>query len=75
MPRPREPTTSAMMLALMKIFSACRPTRLTAVPSSRMTRAMLARCVPVGACTPAMFATKPAAPSATVAMAMTRVHM
>ena len=67
--------TSAMMLALMKIFSACRPTRLTAVPSSRMTRAMTARWRPVGASTPATLATNPAAPSATVAIAMTSVHM
>ena len=36
---------------------------------------MTARCRPVGASTPATLAMNPAAPSATVAMAMTSVHM
>jgi hypothetical protein len=74
-PSPSEPTISAMMLAVMKIFSACRPMRLSPVPQSRIASAMSARCPPVGAATPAMLAMNPAAPRATVAIAITRVHM
>ncbi len=64
-----------MMLAVMKSFSAPRPIRLIPVPHSRITSAMPARRPPEGASTPAMFAMNPAAPSATVAIAITRVHM
>ena len=66
---------SAMMLPIMKIFRAWRPTRLTAVPQSRITSAISASVPPEGSSIPTMLATKPAAPSATVAIAMTRVHM
>ena len=74
-PRPSEPTTSAMMLAVMNTFRACRPTRFRPVPHNRMTKAMLARWVPLGASIPAMLAMNPAAPSATVAIAMTSVQV
>ncbi len=74
-PRPTEPITSAMMLAVMKTFNAPRPIRLTAVPPSRITRAISACSPPEGASMPMMLATKPAAPSATVAIAITSVHM
>jgi hypothetical protein len=67
--------TSAMMLPIMKIFSACLPARLTAVPASRITSAMSASVVPDGSSIPKMFAVNPAAPSATVAIAITSVHM
>ena len=40
-----------------------------------MTKAMAARWVLLGLSMPTMFATNPAAPSATATMAMTRVHM
>ena len=75
MPSPIEPITSATMLAVMNTLSAPRPIRLIAVPPIRITSAITARSPPEGACTPAMLATKPAAPSATVAIAITSVHM
>lgn len=74
-PSTTEPITSAMMLPIMKIFNACRPARLTAVPASRITNAMSASVVPEGSSIPTMLAANPAAPSATVAIAMTNVHM
>ena len=67
--------TSARMLADMKIFSAVRPIRFSAVPSSRMTNAISAFWVAVASVMPTMSAMKPAAPRATVAMAITRVHV
>ena len=63
------------MLAVMKSFNAPRPIRLITVPHNKITSAMPARRPPEGAATPAMLAMKPAAPSATVAIAITRVHM
>ena len=74
-PSTTEPMTSAMMLPIMKIFSACRPARLTAVPASRITSAMRASVVPDGSSIPKILAANPAAPSATVAIAITNVHM
>jgi hypothetical protein len=64
-----------MMLAVMNTFSAPRPIRLTAVPPSRISSAIIACIPPDGASMPMMLATKPAAPRATVAMAITSVHM
>ncbi len=74
-PRPREPMTSAPMLAAMKILSTCCPATFTAVPPRRTANAIHAFWVPVGDWIPTIFAMKPAAPSATVAIAITRVHM
>jgi hypothetical protein len=64
-----------MMLPIMKIFRARRPTRFTAVPASKTTNAISASVPPEGSSSPTMLAMKPAEPSATVAIAITRVHM